>query len=60
MKFFSSELRKLKDVFMTLDEDGSGSIGVEELQDPLIGLGFAENVYQVMDMIEKVDDDGSG
>lgn len=45
---------------MTLDEDGSGSIGVEELQDPLIGLGFAENVYQVIDMIERVDDDGSG
>jgi hypothetical protein len=27
---------------MSLDGDGSGSIGIEELEDPLIGLGFAE------------------
>jgi hypothetical protein len=54
------ELRELRGVFETLDEDGSGAIGVEELQDPLIGLGFAENVYQVRDMIDRVDDDKSG
>ena len=55
-----SELKKLKECFATLDEDGSGSIGIEELKDPLIGLGFAENIYQVLDMIERVDDDKSG
>lgn len=32
---------------MALDADGSGSIGVEELLDPLIGLGFADNINQV-------------
>jgi hypothetical protein len=40
-----SELKKLKECFIALDADGSGSIGVEELIDPLIGLGFAENIY---------------
>lgn len=53
-------MKKLKDIFMTLDTDGSGSIGAEELMDPLIGLGFAENIHQVVEMIDKVDDDKSG
>ena len=39
------ELRKLKECFLALDADGSGSIGVEELVDPLIGLGFAETIH---------------
>jgi len=26
-----------------LDDDGSGSIGVDELEDPLIALGLVEN-----------------
>ena len=53
-------MRKLKECFNALDADGSGSIGVEELIDPLIGLGFADSQGQVQDMIDKVDDDGSG
>ena len=31
----------------SLDDDGSGSIGVEELEDPLIGMGFAESREEV-------------
>lgn len=27
---------------MALDDDGSGSIGIDELEEPLIGLGFAD------------------
>ena len=46
-----SELKKLKECFIALDADGSGAIGVEELVDPLIGLGFADNIYQVEDMV---------
>jgi Ca2+-binding EF-hand superfamily protein len=36
------QIRKLRECFNSLDNDGSGAIGVEELEDPLIGLGFAE------------------
>jgi Ca2+-binding EF-hand superfamily protein len=46
------EILKLKDCFSSLDDDNSGSIGVEELQEPLIGLGFANNVEDVMKMVE--------
>jgi hypothetical protein len=38
-------LKKLKECFIALDADGSGAIGVDELVDPLIGLGFADNIY---------------
>jgi len=53
-------MRKLKECFISLDDDGSGSIGVEELEEPLIGLGFANNRADVEKMILEVDDDGSG
>lgn len=43
-----------------MDGDGSGAIGIEELEDPLIGLGFAETRQEVQDMIDSVDEDGSG
>jgi len=43
-----------------LDGDGSGAIGIEELEEPLIGLGFADTREEIMDMIRLVDDDGSG
>jgi Ca2+-binding EF-hand superfamily protein len=42
-----SEILKLKECFSSLDKDGSGAIGIEELEDPLIGLGFADNTSQV-------------
>jgi Ca2+-binding EF-hand superfamily protein len=43
-----------------LDGDGSGSIGIEELEEPLIGLGLAGNRDEVQEMIDEVDEDGSG
>ena len=55
-----SEIKKLRAVFDTLDIDGSGAIGVEELVDPFIALGLADTVMQVQAMVDKVDDDGSG
>lgn len=54
------QIRKLKECFSSLDGDGSGSIGTEELEEPLIGLGFADNREEVKQMIELVDQDGSG
>lgn len=56
---FSDEmLRKLKECFLALDDDGSGAIGIDELEEPLIGLGFANTRQEVDDLIKAVDDDG--
>ena len=60
LDFTDDEIKKLKECFDSLDGDGSGSIGVKELEDPLIGLGFAESREEVQDLIRQVDDDGSG
>lgn len=50
----------MKDCFNSLDADGSGSIGVDELEQPLIGLGFAMSRDEVDAMVSQVDEDGSG
>ena len=50
----------MRDCFNSLDNDGGGSIGIEELEEPLVGLGFAQDKEEVVKMISKVDDDGSG
>ena len=41
LEFTDAEIAKLKECFKTLDEDKGGAIGIEELEMPLIGLGFA-------------------
>lgn len=60
LDFTDAELRKLKECFCSLDIDGGGDIGIDELEDPLIGLGFAHNRAEVQEIIDDVDDDGSG
>jgi hypothetical protein len=45
--FEDEELRQLRNYFGSLDDDGSGSIGVDELEDPLIALGLVDNRLQV-------------
>ena len=60
LNFSDEEIAKLKECFQQLDEDGEGAISVFELYDPLIGLGFAENMKEVEKMVEAVDEDGSG
>lgn len=47
LDFSDEEIFKLKECFGSLDDDGSGSIGIDELETPLIGLGFAENREEV-------------
>ena len=56
LDFNDEEKKKLRDCFMQLDDDGSGSIGIGELEEPLIGLGFAERREDVEAMILAVDD----
>lgn len=60
LNFLDSELRKLKECFSHLDEKGTGSVGIDELENPLIGLGFAESRQEVQEMIDEVDEDKSG
>ena len=37
--------------------NGSGGIGVEELLEPMMGLGFIDNEMQIRKMIDEVDSD---
>jgi Ca2+-binding EF-hand superfamily protein len=60
LDFSDDELKKLKECFLSLDDDGSGSIGVDELETPLIGLGFADTREEIAEMVKDVDEDGSG
>ena len=39
-RLFNRQIKKLKECFASLDDDGEGSIGVQEIQVPLIGLGL--------------------
>ena len=54
------QIRELKKCFRSLDDDGSGSIGVEEIKGPLIGLGLVDSVEEVKQLVDLVDDDESG
>ena len=58
--FSDAQLIQLRDCFDSLDDDGGGSIGIEELQEPLIGLGFADTLEQVQELVDAVDEDKSG
>ena len=57
LQFSDEQIRKLKECFNQLDEDGGGSIGIDELEEPLIGLGLADTKEEVTAMIMAVDDD---
>jgi len=41
INFKDDEIGKLRKYFTSLDGDGSGPIGLDELEDPLIALGLA-------------------
>lgn len=63
--FNDKERSQLKQYFNSLDEDGSSnlntileSIGIDELEEPLISLGIAESREDVKKLIYTVDDDG--
>ena len=58
LDFTDEEIRKLRECFDALDDDGGGSIGLDELEIPLIGLGLADTREEVERIILSVDDDG--
>lgn len=43
INFKDEELEQLRTYFKSLDSDGGGSIGIDELEDPLIALGLVDN-----------------
>ena len=43
INFKEDEKALLKTYFNSLDSDGGGSIGIDELEDPLIALGLVDN-----------------
>ena len=58
--FNLQERKKLREIFDDLDADGSGAIGVDELEEPFIALDLASNRDSINDLIKKVDEDGGG
>jgi calmodulin len=50
----------LRTCFQQLDFDGSGNIGVDEMEFPLIGLGLADNRKEVEKMYREMDLDENG
>eukprot|EP01017_Pseudomicrothorax_dubius_P019234 TRINITY_DN2115_c0_g1_i12.p1 TRINITY_DN2115_c0_g1~~TRINITY_DN2115_c0_g1_i12.p1 ORF type:complete len:277 (+),score=93.29 TRINITY_DN2115_c0_g1_i12:50-880(+) len=58
--FDDNERQNLHKYFNSLDGDGSGSIGVDELEDPLIALGLVQTREDVEKLVKLVDEDGSG
>ena len=58
--FEEKELQDLRGYFSSLDDDGSGQIGVDELEDPLIALGLVDTRAEVEEIVKTVDEDGSG
>lgn len=58
--FDDSMRNELRKYFISMDGAGSRYIGVEELLDPLIALGLAENRTQVQALFDLVDTSKSG
>ena len=54
------EIKNLKEIFALFDEDGSGSITIEELDKMMRGLGREVPEAALRDMIASVDADGTG
>ena len=59
IEFQDKEIKLLRRYFDSLDDDASGAIGVDELEDPLIALGLVDNRQQVQSIVQMIDDDGS-
>jgi hypothetical protein len=58
--FLDEELRQLRMYFEYLDKDKGGSISAEELEEPLVALGFAESREDVQTLINAIDRNGNG
>ena len=58
---FNEDYRtKIRNYFDSLDVLNTGSIGIEELEEPLITLGIAKGRKEVKKIMDEIDEDGSG
>ena len=56
-----AERRNLRRIFQSFDEDGSGSIDVDELREVMkVYLGHEMNQVQLQELVMQVDSDGTG
>ena len=51
------QIKELKELFLSLDNDGSGTLSFEELKE---GLKDREDSFSLIEMLKKADTDGSG
>lgn len=65
--FNDDSLLELRKYFGSLDEHGSGQIGIAELEDPFLALGLSQGREEIEELIKStswvisaVDLDGSG
>eukprot|EP00898_Chlorokybus_atmophyticus_P002991 jgi/Chlat1/3693/Chrsp247S00799 len=58
--FVAQRMRELKELFSSIDSDGSGAIDAGEMEKALRGLGIAIDGDEVAKLIADVDADGSG
>jgi len=58
--FGPKQIETLRACFNDFDKDGSGQIGIDELEDPLIALGIADTREEVDRILSKRDNDKSG
>jgi len=54
------ERRTLWNLFISIDEDGSGEVDIEELADPLLSSGIAKTMGEVRALVRSVDENNSG
>ncbi|OQR86863.1 hypothetical protein THRCLA_22949 [Thraustotheca clavata] len=59
-RLFRKTKRSWKDLFNTMDEDGSGSVSCIEFKEALIDLGMPLTDGQIRCLIEEYDNDGDG
>lgn len=60
LKEYREQIALMRRWFTSLDADGSGEVGVDELEDPLVSVGLARSRGDVQKLIDGVDRDGSG
>lgn len=55
-----NQIKALRDVFMSLDDNGDGLLTIKELREGLVKAGFKEIPPDLQQIMEDVDSDGSG
>lgn len=59
-QFSGLQKRMLRQWFNALDSDGSGTISIEELEDPMLSIGIVNDTHEIREMVNKLDKDSNG